>query len=105
MSDVDVRVRWMREALAPYGSSESEPRGISKLSISLPKDLVELVKATAHESGMSVSATIAASLRRTLVEKEQELLDRALELDADENRAWAEASADVHARLIAELEW
>ena len=49
-----------------------------KLSISLPSDLVEVVRAVAAENGMTVSATIGASLRRVLADVEQERLDRAL---------------------------
>ena len=59
----------------------------------------------AAESGLSVSATIGAALRRMLAEVEQEGLDRALELDAEENLAWANAYLPIAAKLWAELEW
>lgn len=92
------------EAVAPYSVTES-PGPHTKLSISLPTKLVELVRASARSSGLSVSATVAASLRRTLEAAEQESLDRALELDAEENLAWAEAFLPITAKLWAELEW
>jgi len=104
MSGSDLKARWFRESVAPYAASESL-RGHRKLSVSLPQDLVDVIKVVAAESGMSVSATIAASLRRTLVDSEQARLDAALALDADEDRAWAAAAADVHAHLVSELEW
>jgi transcriptional regulator of met regulon len=105
MNDTDIRARWMRESLAPYAAAEPRSSGSTKLSVSLPTDLVEVVRATATRSGMSVSAMIAASLRQTLVVAEQESLDRALALDAEEDREWAAATGEVHARLVSELEW
>lgn len=99
------RARYLREALAPYVTGDSGAGGVTKLSVSLPTDLVELVRETAASSGTSVSATIAASLRRTLEVAEQDRLDAALALDAEEDRQWAAATADVHAALIRELEW
>lgn len=92
------------EALAPFGEAGSAGPH-TKLSISLPTELVELVRASAAASGLTVSATIAASLRRTLEDAEQANLDRALELDAEENLAWAKALSPTTARLWAELEW
>ena len=92
------------EALAPYGDTGSAGPH-TKLSISLPTDLVDLVRASAAASGSTVSATIAASLRRTLEDAEQANLDRALELDAEENLAWAKAFLPTNAKLWAELEW
>lgn len=92
------------EAIAPYG--ERAPTGpYTKLSISLPTDLVELLRASAKSNGLSVSATIAASVRQTLGMAEQASLDRALELDAEENIAWAEATLPITAKLWSELEW
>lgn len=92
------------EALAPYGTGESAAAH-TKLSISLPTELANLVRASAASTGLTVSATIAASLRRTLEDAEQAALDRALELDAEENLAWAERYAPTAAKLWAELEW
>ena len=92
------------EAVSPYGADESTAPH-TKLSISLPSDLVEIVREAAAESGLSVSATIGASIRRMLAEVEQESLDRALELDAEDNLAWANAYLPIAARLWADLEW
>ena len=52
----------LSESLAPYLASESS--GVTKLSISLSNDLAEDVRRTAEESGTTVSATIAAAIRR-----------------------------------------
>ena len=96
--------RAFAESIASYGSPGSRERH-TKLSISLPADLVELVRGAALDHGVSVSAVIAASLRRTLEEAEQSRLDRALELDAEENLAWAKAYEPIAARLWSDLEW
>lgn len=92
------------EAVAPYGA-DNTAASHTKLSISLPTDLVELVRATAAATGLSVSATIAASLRRTLEDAEQASLDRAIEAQNEENLAWAEAYLPIAAKLWSELEW
>ena len=94
----------LAEAVTPYGADRSDAPH-TKLSISLPSDLVEIVREAAAESGLSVSATIGASIRRMLAEVEQESLDRALQLDAEENLAWANAYLPIAARLWAEIEW
>ena len=104
MSETQARGRLLREAIAPYATAEPAA-GFVKLSISLPADVVEVVRAAAAESGTSVSATIAAALRRTLGDAEQARLDAALAADRDENVAWAEADAPTAARLLSELEW
>jgi hypothetical protein len=92
------------EAVAPY-SERSFAGPHTKLSISLPTDLVDLLRASAKSSGLSVSATIAACVRQTLGMAEQASLDRALELDAEENIAWATAYSPVTIDLLNELEW
>jgi hypothetical protein len=95
--------RLLRESVAPYGR---EPDGgHTKISISLPTELVEAARAAASDSGSTVSAVIAASLRRSIREAEQATIDRALELDADDNAAWAEAYAAVSAQMWERLEW
>ena len=96
--------RAFREAIEPYASSQPAASFV-KLSISLPADLVEVVRSSAAESGTTISATIAAALRRTVEDAEQRRLEAALSLDAEENVAWAEAAAGEHAKLLAELEW
>lgn len=98
------RARLLRESVAPYVASDTNAR-VTKLSISLPADLVELVRTSAAETGSTVSAVIAAALRRALDEAEQHRLDAALAVDAEENVAWAEATADANAKLVAGLEW
>ena len=71
----------------------------------LPSDLIDLVRASAEATGQTVSATIAASLRRTLEEAEQANLDRALELDSEWNLEWVKATWPMTAKLWEELEW
>lgn len=92
------------EALAPY-ETERAPGPHTKLSISLPTELVELVRGAASERGTSVSATIGAALRRMLEQIEQERLDQALELDAEESLAWAQAYLPIATKLWSEIEW
>jgi hypothetical protein len=104
MSEIGSRGRLLRESVASYVAGEP-PAGFVKLSISLPADLVEVVRAAASESGLSVSATIAAALRRTLGDAEQARLDEALKADRDEDLAWATADASTAAKLVSELEW
>jgi hypothetical protein len=104
MSEKQRRGKLFRETVAAYASSATAGAS-TKLSISLPTDLVEVVRAAAAQSGMSVSATIAAALRRTLGDAEQARLDAALELDREENIAWAKAAGPIHAKLMSELEW
>ncbi len=93
-----------RDALAPYLSS-TEVGPFRKLSISLPEPLISAVREVSDSTGVSVSGVIAASLRRLLDEVEQARIDQALDEDREENLAWARATAPVHARLVAELEW
>jgi len=56
------RASRLSESLAPYLASESS--GVTKLSISLSNDLADDVRRTAEESGTTVSATIAAAIRK-----------------------------------------
>ena len=104
MSSNDARTRAFRESLAPYGSSQPSV-GVVKLSISLPADLLAIVRAAASESGTTVSATIAAAIRQTLSSAEQAQIDAGLEAQNDENAAFALAYAPVAAELLAKLEW
>ena len=103
MSETDVRVRAIAEALAPYGSEGAARH--AKVSVSLPAELVEVVRAIAVENGVSVSAVIAASLRRTIEETDQAQLDAAIEAQNEENLEWATAYQPFAARLWADLEW
>lgn len=77
----------------------------TKLSISLPSELADHVRLAAAESGVSVSGVIAAALRRSIAGVDQERLDRALELDAEDNAAWANDALALTARAWADLTW
>jgi hypothetical protein len=90
--------------VAPYAASGA-PAAYVKLSISLPADVLEVVRAAAAESGLSISATIAAALRRTLEDAEQARLDAALEAQNEENLAFARAYEPIAAELLSKLEW
>jgi hypothetical protein len=97
-------VQTLAETLAPYRADDS--RGPhTKLSISLPTDLVDLVREAAGEAGLSVSATIGASLRRTLREADQARLDAAIDAQNEENLEWAKAYLPVSAAMWADIEW
>ena len=104
MSESEPRGRLLHDAVAPYAASDAPPAFV-KLSVSLPADLVEVVRAAAAASGLSVSATIAAALRRTIADADQARLDAALEADREENVAWATADESVVGKLVSELKW
>ena len=104
MSETRSQGRIFHESVARYAGGPSGERS-TKLSISLPTDLVDVVREAAAQSGLSVSATIAAALRRTLDDAEQARLDAALEVDREENVSWATAYAPTAAELIGKLEW
>jgi hypothetical protein len=94
----------LAEALAPYGVDK--PAGpYTKLSISLPKELVELVRGAATERGVSVSAVIASTIRWGLEDAEQAHLDAAIEAQNEENLDWAKAYLPIAAKLWSEIEW
>ena len=94
----------LAETVTTYGSDPASAAH-AKLSISLPSDLAEQVRAAAAESGVSVSGVIAAALRRSIAGVDQERLDRALELDAEDNAAWANDAMAITARAWADLTW
>jgi hypothetical protein len=104
MSENETRGRLLRDAVAPYAASDA-PVAFVKISVSLPADVVEVVRAAAAASGLSVSATIAAALKRTLEDAEQARLDAAIEAQNEENLAFARAYEPVAAELLAKLEW
>ncbi len=54
----------LSESLAPYLAGAAT--GVKKLSISLPADLAEEVRQAADERGTSVSAVVAAAVRRSM---------------------------------------
>jgi hypothetical protein len=97
-----------RHALAETAAKYRTAREVAahrKLSISLPPDLVEQIQAAAAESGSSVSGVIAAALRGSIATSEQQRLDRALALDAEDNVSWANDALTLTARAWADLEW
>jgi predicted DNA-binding protein len=100
----DRRARFLREAVAPYESSDAAA-GHTKLSISLPTELVEAVRATATETGASVSAVIASAIRASIEAAEQADLDAAIEAQNEENLEWANAYLPIAAKLWSEIEW
>jgi Arc/MetJ-type ribon-helix-helix transcriptional regulator len=93
----------LAEAAAEYGADPAAAH--IKLSITLPADLVAEVRRAAAESGRSVSGVVAAAVRHSLATMEQERLDRALALDAEDNAAWAGDALALTARAWADLEW
>ena len=93
----------LAETAAAY-STETATRHV-KLSVSLPADLVHDLRAAAIESGLGVSTIIAASIRQSLATAEQTRIDRALELDAEDNAAWANEALAFTAKAWANLEW
>ena len=105
MSHTNGRHGALRESLAPYLGGGSEGGGSEKISISLPAELVAVVREVAQSSGQSVSATIAAAIRRALDDADQARLDAALALDADQNEAFALAAAPVQAELLKRVDW
>lgn len=96
-----------RHALAETAASYATSPGARhiKLSITLPEDLVEELRGAAADSGLGLSGVIAAAVRQALAAAQQERLDRALELDAEANRAWAEDALALTARAWSNLEW
>ena len=94
----------LAETAASYGSDATTARHV-KLSISLPAELVDELRIAAKETGLGVSAVVAAALRHSVASAEQERLDRALALDAPENEQWANDLLAVTAREWAELTW
>ena len=101
-SDRSVR-HSLAETAAKYGDDHSASH--VKLSISLPVALLDEVRAAAASGGTTVSGVIAAALRHSLAIAEQERLDRALALDAEDNAAWANDALALTARAWANLEW
>ena len=101
------RMPLRRHALAEAAVSYAAAPAVRhvKLSITLPEDLVGEIREAAADSGLGVSGVIAAAVRQALTAARQESLDRALELDAEDNRAWAEDALALTARAWSQLEW
>ena len=94
----------LAETAATYGPETSPARHV-KLSVSLPADLVEELRAAAEETGLGMSGMVAAAVRQSIAAAEQQRLDRALELDAEDNAAWANDALAMTARAWADLNW
>jgi plasmid stability protein len=93
----------LSETAAAYRTEARAPH--TKLSISLPTDLADELRAAAAESGLGVSAIVAAAVRQSIASSEQARLDRALDLDAEHNAEWANDALTLTARAWADLEW
>jgi hypothetical protein len=93
----------LSETAATYRTEARAPH--TKLSISLPTDLVVELRAAAAESGLGVSGVVAAAVRQSIATAEQARLDRALALDAEDNAQWAADAVARTARAWAGLEW
>ena len=105
MSDREsYRRRSFAEATAPYAATGSAGP-YTKLSISLPTPLVELVRGAAAEQGMSVSSMIAAAISLTLEHADQARLDAAIDAQNRENLDWAAAYQPIAADLLSRNEW
>lgn len=87
-----------------YGSATAA-KAHTKLSISLPSELLEQVRTAAAESGQSVSAVIAASLDRLIATSDQHQFDAAIAVQNEENLRWADAFVPLTSKLWADVEW
>ena len=94
----------LAETAAAYGAA-NVATGSTKLSISLPSDLVDQVRVAAADSGQSVSGVIAAALQRAIATADQERLDAAIDAQNEENLAWADAFLPLTSRLWSDVEW
>lgn len=94
----------LAETAADYRSA-NVARAHTKLSISLPSDLVEHVRMAAADSGLSVSGVIAAALHRTITTSDRDRLDAAIAAQNEENLAWADAFLPLTSQLWSEVEW
>ncbi|HYN69288.1 MAG TPA: hypothetical protein VEX41_03650 [Candidatus Eisenbacteria bacterium] len=103
-SQAASRPHALAETAAAYGI-EAPASSHAKLSISLPIDLAAQVRLAASESGLTVSGVIAAALRGSIAAADQARLDRALELDAEDNAAFANEALTLTARAWKDLEW
>ncbi len=102
--DTEPHRHALAEAAAAYGSANAT-KAHTKLSISLPSDLVEHVRRAAADSGLSVSGVIAAALHRTITTSDRDRLDAAIAAQNEENLAWADAFLPLTSRLWSEVEW
>ena len=94
----------LAETATAYGSATAS-RPHTKLSISLPSDLLDQVRIAAADSGQSVSAVIAAALDRLVSTADQDRLDAAIAAQNEENLRWADAFVPLTSKLWADVEW
>ena len=102
--DTDPTRHALAATVEEYGSANAR-RAHTKLSISLPANLVEQVRLTAAEAGTSVSGVIAAALDRAITSSDQDRLDAAIAAQNEENLAWADALHPITSKLWSEVEW
>jgi predicted transcriptional regulator len=94
----------LAETATAYGASTPAPAH-TKLSITLPTELVEQVRAAAEATGASVSGVIAAAIRSAIARADQDRIDAALDAQNEENLAWSRALLPSTARIWSEIEW
>lgn len=104
MSTPARRPHALAETAAAYGAT-TPAAAHSKLSITLPNELVEQVRAAAEATGTSVSGVIAAAVRSAIARADQDRIDAALEAQNEENLAWSRALLPATARIWSEIEW
>lgn len=102
--DTEPHRHALAETAAEYGSANAT-KARTKLSISLPADLVDQVRMAATQSGTSVSGVIAAALHRTITTSDRDRLDAAIAAQNEENVAWADAFLPLTSKLWSEVEW
>ena len=103
MSETEHHRARLAEVVAAYGADAARaPHG--KISISLPRELLEQVRSIAAESGLSVSAVIAAAIR---IAGASELvqLDASIQAQNESRLEWVQAYAGVAARSSSTLEF
>lgn len=94
----------LAETATAYGSATAS-KAHTKLSISLPSELLDQVRIAAAESGQSVSAVIAAALDRLISTAGQDQLEAAIAAQNEENLRWADAFVPMTSKLWLEAEW
>ena len=78
---------------------------VRKMSVSLPPDLAAFLESRARERGTAVSAELAEIVARERAADEQIRLERALALDAEDNRGFARAASHAAREAFGEPEW
>jgi hypothetical protein len=75
------------------------------MSVSLPPDLAAFLESRARESGTAVSAVLAEIVARERAADEQARLDKALAMDAEDNRRFVRLTAHAVREVFKEAEW